>query len=120
MDHISHVDPIGIADLPAYTDTVFRDRLDTMTLLAGPNLEKLLMKCLLTSENLRTVTLLLGSDIVNVRGDNLNYCPLLQIIAGILNHFFLPKHHTSLGSCSMHYFQFCSNLFWSRHQKSGT
>ena len=65
MDHISHVDPIGIADLPAYTDTVFRDRLDTMTLLAGPNLEKLLMKCLLTSENLRTVTLLLGPKIVN-------------------------------------------------------
>ena len=65
MDHISHVDPIGIADLPAYTDTVFRDRLDTMTLLAGPNLEKSLMNYLLTSETQRTVTLLLGPKIVN-------------------------------------------------------
>ena len=42
-------------------------------------------------------------------------------IGGILYHCFGPctKHHTPLGACTMHHFQFCTNLFWSRHQKSG-
>ena len=118
VDHISHVDPIGIADLPAYTDTVFRDRLDTTTLQAGPNLEKSHMKWLLTSENLRTVTLCLVPRL-SIRGQ----FELMSLVADNSwnsEPFFWTKHHTSLGSCSMHYFQFCSNLFWSRHQKSGT
>ena len=52
-----------------------------------------------------------------LRGDR----PLLYTIGGILNHCFGPctMHHTPLGACTKHHFQFCTNLFWSRHQKSG-